>query len=257
MIGRRGHTVVVAAFAVIATQMPAAAQPTPSESSADDVAWAVMTAQLGLSRPLALSVHYAARAYDGESAPTQLIEAPTPDVLSFDESDFAAISDIPMGTEVWVSGLRLGYTPDVFERATAIDGVVQLRYPDGTRERLSFEPRDLLPPSTAAAELGDIAVSGSPDPERIAGVINARTNHFTSCYRELLPANPELGGEMVIEFRIGMFGRVQELSVTRSLAESGELEPCVIGRLRRLRFQQHDPPASVTVPLVFTPSRTE
>jgi len=62
------------------------------------------------------------------------------------------------------------------------------------------------------------------------------SNYVSKSVVEELIKNPELEGKVVIKFLIGADGKVQKAEVAETTIKSAELEKCMIGAARRMRF---------------------
>ena len=70
----------------------------------------------------------------------------------------------------------------------------------------------------------------------IKKVVRVYYSHFKYCYEKQLLKNPELEGKVVIKFLIGADGKVQKAEIAETTIKNAELEKCMIGAAKRMKF---------------------
>lgn len=93
----------------------------------------------------------------------------------------------------------------------------------------------------------------SIDKEAIRRIIRSNRNAIKSCYDLELTKNPTLSGKIVLEWQITEGGRMLNAKVKSNDMGSNTLGPCIINRLRVLKFPDPGPDeiAEVAFPFVF------
>ncbi len=93
----------------------------------------------------------------------------------------------------------------------------------------------------------------SIDKEAIRRIIRSNRNAIKSCYDLELTKNPTLSGKVVLEWQITEGGRMLNAKVKSNDMPSNTLGPCIINRLRVLKFPDPGPDeiAEVAFPFVF------
>ncbi|MDP2345239.1 MAG: AgmX/PglI C-terminal domain-containing protein [Deltaproteobacteria bacterium] len=94
-------------------------------------------------------------------------------------------------------------------------------------------------------------VDGKIDKKSVAATIRRRQDGFQACYETALKSNSKLGGKIVVEFTIGGDGKVTEARVVKDGLNSGEVNNCVLGLLKRLRFPTPADGGEVTISNTF------
>ncbi len=89
----------------------------------------------------------------------------------------------------------------------------------------------------------------------ILKVVNSRKNGLKTCYERELQRSKDLGGKVVISWKIDSKGQVQGARVAKSTLGNGRVEDCLVRQVSSMRFP---PPrggaiAKVTFPFLFAP----
>ncbi len=109
--------------------------------------------------------------------------------------------------------------------------------------------------SEPAAGAPAMGVEGSLDKDVIRRIVRAHINEVRYCYNEGLSEDPELAGRVVVKFRVGAKGKVEDATVTQTdIAQTG-VPVCIERAVARWRFPK---PADgehvvVTYPFVLEP----
>jgi TonB family protein len=94
--------------------------------------------------------------------------------------------------------------------------------------------------------LDDASVSGKGSKsanrggEELSRVINSHNDAIEYCYKKEAKLNPNLKGDIQIEFTVGYNGRVKGVQVIRSSLRNKSVENCISGRIRGWRFKSID-----------------
>jgi TonB family protein len=73
--------------------------------------------------------------------------------------------------------------------------------------------------------------------EEISRNINTHNDAIEYCYKREAKLNPNLKGDVLVEFIIGFDGRVSSARVTQSTLQNKTVESCIISRVRGWRFK--------------------
>lgn len=104
--------------------------------------------------------------------------------------------------------------------------------------------------------------TGSPDGElggltaaEILKVVKSRQNGIRNCYERELQRNKDLGGKVVISWRINSEGLVQMPKVRTTTMRNGSVEDCIVRQISGLKFPQPrgGQAAKVNFPFLFAP----
>jgi len=92
-----------------------------------------------------------------------------------------------------------------------------------------------------ALESARVSGSGSKavfrSSEEISRVINTHTNAIEYCYKREARLNPNLSGNILLEFIIGANGHVKSTRIIKSTLQNKSIESCIISRVRGWRFK--------------------
>ncbi|MDF1562794.1 MAG: AgmX/PglI C-terminal domain-containing protein [Deltaproteobacteria bacterium] len=110
------------------------------------------------------------------------------------------------------------------------------------------EPPPLEPEATL--------VRGGLDREVIARVVRRHQSAIKYCYERSLQKDPELHGKVAVVWVIDGTGAVASAEIARSTLDDGEVEACILQRVRRWRFPEPrgGGVVQVTYPWIFKPS---
>ena len=102
---------------------------------------------------------------------------------------------------------------------------------------------------------GDVGGSGDFDQAKVSRAIRARQRAFRACYERELRNNQTLSGKVTVRFTIVPTGTVSSASASQNTSGSASLGSCVVGVIRRLRWNPGPEGGSVTFsyPFVFAP----
>ena len=76
--------------------------------------------------------------------------------------------------------------------------------------------------------------------DELSRVINSHNDAIEYCYKKESKLNPNLKGDIQVEFTIGYNGRVKAVRIVRSSMRSKNVESCMSGRIRGWRFKPID-----------------
>ncbi len=114
----------------------------------------------------------------------------------------------------------------------------------GTGEQREVEPTV----DTGTPDVGDFC-----DPANVRRVIGARTNAIQHCYERRLQTNPELAGNITMNWRIELDGSVSNVRVVESTLNDSQVDGCVTRVIERLNFDEPDGGmCDINYPFVFT-----
>lgn len=97
-----------------------------------------------------------------------------------------------------------------------------------------------------------------PNKEGYKKKIKANMAGFQKCYKAALKTNPELKGEVTLDWDIGDNGKVHRAEAKNSTLNAPEVETCMLEKLKTIRF----PPANasqvmtVNYPFSFAPKNS-
>ena len=104
--------------------------------------------------------------------------------------------------------------------------------------------------STAGAQ----SVRGYVDRNVIREPIRRASGELRQCYERALRDDATLDGRLVVGFEVHPDGKVRRVEIVESELLSPELERCVLGVFRRLRFERVHGVVRVRYPLIFHPT---
>jgi hypothetical protein len=74
----------------------------------------------------------------------------------------------------------------------------------------------------------------------IIRVVSSRQRSIQYCYEKELQSNPELKGKIVVNWLIGLNGKVMKAWVGSSALKNGSVESCVVNTIKRAKFVKPD-----------------
>jgi hypothetical protein len=89
-------------------------------------------------------------------------------------------------------------------------------------------------------KLGSQAGLGKIDRASVSKTFRRRMGAVKYCYQKALQKNQEAGGKIVIQFTIGMAGRVTSIAVTHNDTGDANLGKCITGKVKGWRFPKPD-----------------
>nr|PZN28495.1 MAG: hypothetical protein DIU78_02495 [Pseudomonadota bacterium] len=92
-------------------------------------------------------------------------------------------------------------------------------------------------------------------PEQIRRVVVSRMGAFQACYEIALGRDPNLKGNVGVQFSISPGGTVSSVSISNSSLNNPRVEGCLTRQFSRLRFPTADLPTNGSFPFVFRPSK--
>ena len=102
---------------------------------------------------------------------------------------------------------------------------------------------------------GDVGGAGQFDQGQVTRRIRARRRAFQACYERSLRNNPTLRGKVTVQFSIQPTGTVSGARATENTTGDAGMASCVVGVVRRLRWNPGPEGGSVSYryPFVFAP----
>lgn len=88
----------------------------------------------------------------------------------------------------------------------------------------------------------------------IDAVMKASASKIRGCYQAQLDKSPDLGGKIVVQFKIDANGAVASASIKSTTMKSPPVESCVLGEIRKLKFPAKAV-ANVSYPFIFSNGR--
>lgn len=101
--------------------------------------------------------------------------------------------------------------------------------------------------------VGNTSANGLTTNE-IDAVIKASASKIRRCYQQELEKSPDLGGKIVVQFRIGANGAVVSASIKSTTMKSPPVEACILREIRALAFPAKAV-ANVSYPFIFSQGR--
>lgn len=92
----------------------------------------------------------------------------------------------------------------------------------------------------AARVTGTGSKSANRSSEELSSVINSHNDAVEYCYKREAKLDPNLKGDIQVEFVIAYNGRVKSVRVTSSSLRNKNVENCISGRIRGWRFKPID-----------------
>lgn len=124
----------------------------------------------------------------------------------------------------------------------------------------SFNPylADELTPTVTVQELpviqqGKAKVTGPLDKDIIRRITRAHINEIRHCYNQGLQRNPNLAGQVTIDFTIEVPGTVGDSKVGPSTLRDPAVAECMASRIRRWTFPKPITPVTVSYPFRLNP----
>lgn len=129
---------------------------------------------------------------------------------------------------------------------------IDLSTPLGHGSGASSRPQN-AGPGAPTVTIGDIAVDGGLDPSMAERAFRRFRAPLLDCYERTLRATPELTATLQLGLTVSGSGEVSAATVVRSSAAVPTLAPCLVEKLRRLRFpaSANATPTRLTVTLDF------
>jgi TonB family protein len=95
-----------------------------------------------------------------------------------------------------------------------------------------------------ALDAADVSGKGSKSANRsgeeLSRVINSHNDAIEYCYKKESKLNPNLKGDIQVEFTVGFDGRVKSARIVRSSMRNKSVEDCISSRIRGWRFKPID-----------------
>lgn len=138
--------------------------------------------------------------------------------------------------------------PVVLSGGTGSAGLARVAI--GVRYGRSADPEPRPPIANS-----EVTLIGPLTREDIAGPIQRAMDVLGACYRRALSTHPDLGGKIVVRFRIAADGSVSEAAIHSSTLGSATVEGCVVTVFQALHFPAPRGGGVVLVnyPLLFAP----
>ena len=92
----------------------------------------------------------------------------------------------------------------------------------------------------AASVSGKGSKSANRGGEELSRVINSHNDAIEYCYKKESKLNPNLKGDIQVEFTVGFNGRVKGVRIVRSSLRNKNVENCISSRIRGWRFKPID-----------------
>jgi TonB family protein len=92
----------------------------------------------------------------------------------------------------------------------------------------------------AASVSGKGSKSANRSSEELSRVINSHNDAIEYCYKKAAKLNPNLKGDVQVEFTVGYNGRVKAVRIVRSSLRNKNVENCISSRTRGWRFKPID-----------------
>jgi TonB family protein len=98
----------------------------------------------------------------------------------------------------------------------------------------------------------DTVVMGTIDQNLLHEALRAHKDEFVNCYnREINAENPNLAGKVKVRWTIGASGRVSKAGVDSSTINNRNVEACVVGVIKRIKFPMPEGAGDVEVTYPF------
>jgi TonB family protein len=128
----------------------------------------------------------------------------------------------------------------------------------GTKQASTGRREETGPTIRGNLNLGggdEVGGTGFFDQGKVSSMIRRRQSAIKRCYEGRLRQNPTLSGKVVVEFSIQTSGRVSGASAAQNTTGDAQLASCVVGVIRRLRWNPGPEDGAVTYsyPFVFSP----
>ena len=92
---------------------------------------------------------------------------------------------------------------------------------------------------------------GGRPADEIDRVIKASAREIRNCYQKELNRTPNIGGKLVVQFKIATDGTVKTAKKVSSTVGSTVVDDCVIREVKRLKFPASEAEAVVNYPFIF------
>lgn len=110
----------------------------------------------------------------------------------------------------------------------------------------------------AHVERGTAEVNGFLSREEIERVVRRHSRGFRYCYERELQDDPELAGQITVNWTIDLDGTVSRSSIEENTMDNRNVESCVLREVRRMRFPEPDGGMVVVrYPFTFRSSQDE
>ena len=90
-------------------------------------------------------------------------------------------------------------------------------------------------------------------PDALMSTVSQHGAQLERCYRRGLAQSPDLGGKLVVRFKLGANGHVKQVSIVsaESTLHDAGVEMCVTRVFRAMRFRAVNDPTWFRSPLIF------
>jgi TonB family protein len=128
-------------------------------------------------------------------------------------------------------GGRVDGSADVNELLSGIGGAGSANIGRKGSIKMALEDASVSGKGSKAANRGS---------EELSRVINSHNDAIEYCYKKESKLNPNLKGDVQVEFTIGFNGRVKAVRIVRSSMRNKNVESCISSRIRGWRFKPID-----------------
>lgn len=105
----------------------------------------------------------------------------------------------------------------------------------------------------ADVDTGEPAVGDFCDTSNIQSVVESRRGAIQHCYERQLQTNPELAGNVTVNWRVELDGSTSNVMIAESTLNDQDVEACVVRNIERMMFDEPDGGmCDVNYPFVFS-----
>jgi len=128
----------------------------------------------------------------------------------------------------------------------------------GTKQASTGRREETGPTIRGNLNLGggdEVGGTGFFDQSKVTSMIRRRQSAIKRCYEGRLRQNPTLAGKVTVQFTIQTSGRVSGATASQNTTGDAQLASCVVGVIRRLRWNPgpEDGAVNYAYPFVFSP----
>ena len=142
---------------------------------------------------------------------------------------------------------------DISPEAPGQDETVSLENLDAAEdEGKVVTPPPELPKATPPEPPKEETPQGTIDIENVKTVIKSYMGRIKICYADGLVKNPDLKGEIKVQFTVGVNGRVTASKIASSTMNDPDVENCILRRFQRMTFPKPEGgEVTIKYPMIF------
>lgn len=146
----------------------------------------------------------------------------------------------------------------ILDRPASSDETCECASAPSEVESPGAQPNESPAAATAVAQMEEVTVESKPKRTYdaiVRRIVRAHINEVRYCYNQGLTRDPDLEGEITVEFTVGLDGNVEEAEAAETTLDDDAVEACVTKAVKRWKFPrpEGDEPVGVTYPFALSP----